>query len=412
MKEFRAFLPIITGIFLLAITACNPNVREEARLSSWVSSPSETALFEETLDAFREAHEEVDFLYEPIPGNYSEKIQLMLGTRTAPDVFFLKGYLAPSYMSFGVLEPVDNLIAETEGYDKDDFFPFSLETFQKDGVQYGMPKDFNTYVLFYNKKLFAEAGLDSIPTNWAELESYAAALTKDTDGDGESDQFGFILEPVMEMILPFVLQNGGNFQNEDGSLGITDEPFLEALEYYYGLYTKGVATLPTDAGVSWNGDAFGRGAAAMAISGGWLIPFLKDNYTDLEYGVAELPAGKTKATLAFTTAYAIPKDSEYKEDAWKIVSYMTGKEGMTKWTSKGLALPTRRSVAEKNGFYEHPVYKTFMESAEFAVPYQVSFSERGFEEIVVGLQAIFFTGKSPREAMKQIKPRIEKYKIK
>ena len=66
------------------------------RLSSWVSSPSETALFESTIEDFRTTHPEVNFKFEPIPGNYAEKLQLMLGTHTAPDVFFLKGYLAKS----------------------------------------------------------------------------------------------------------------------------------------------------------------------------------------------------------------------------------------------------------------------------------------------------------------------------
>ena len=314
-------------------------------------------------------------------------------------------------MSFGVLEPLDAYMAENAAFDKDDFFPFTLDAFQWDGKQYGLPKDFNPYVLFYNKKMFAEAGLDTVPTNWQELEEYARILTKDLDGDGETDQHGMIVEPVMEMVMPFVFQNGGYFQNPDGSVGIADQPFIEALEYYHGLYKKGVATIPTDVGVGWNGDAFGREKVAMAVSGGWLMPFMKDNYPDVDYGVAFLPAGKERATVAFTTSYSMAGDSKYKEDSWKLIDYMVGKEGMTKWTSQGLAMPSRRSVAIENGFYEHPVFKVFMESADFARPFQVEYSERGFEEVVVALQAIFYQGKDPKEAMENIKKRIEKYRL-
>jgi len=53
-----------------------------------------------------------------------------------------------------------------------------------------------------------------------------------------------------------------------------------------------------------------------------------------------------------------------------------------------------------------------MESAAFAKPFQVQYSERGFEEVVVAFQAIFFTGKSPREAMTDIEEQIKKYKLK
>ncbi len=409
--KISKYLRYLSGLILLWMAACQPTGNDTLRLSSWVSSPSETNLFKQTLADFRQTHPELDFKYEPIPGNYSEKLQLMLGTNTAPDLFFLKGMTAPSYMSFGILNPLDNWMAQSPDFEATDFFPFALEAFQYDGVQYGLPKDFNPYVLFYNKAHFREAGLDSLPTNWQELEQMSAQLTKDRDGDGKMDQYGFIVEPSIEMVMPFVYQNDGHFQNPDGSLGITDDSFIEALEFYYGLYQKGVATIAQDQGVAWNGDAFGRGTCSMAISGGWLMPFLKDNYPEIDYGIIPLPAGKQRATVAFTTAYAMPKKTAFEGEAWQIMNYLVGKEGMANWTNTGVAMPTRRSVAEANGFYEHPVFKTFMESAAYARPFQVQYSERGFEEVVVAFQAIFFMGKPPREAMEEIASQIKKYRL-
>ena len=402
---------LLPVLILLLLPSCSSPGSDTLRLSSWVSSPSETELFRITLDDFRTKHPELEFKYEPIPGNYSEKIQLMLGTQTAPDLFYLKGMVAPSYMSFKVLNPLDDLIEQTPEFDKEDFFPFALEAFNYDGIQYGLPKDFNPYVLFYNKQMFREAGLDSFPTTWEELEQMSSILTRDKDGDGKNDQYGFIVEPSVEMVMPFVYQNGGYFQNPDGTLGITDDPFIEALEYYYGLYKKGVATMAQDEGVAWNGDAFGRGICAMAVSGGWLIPFLKDNFPELEYGIVPLPAGKQKATVAFTTAYAMPKSTSFESEAWQLMNYLVGKEGMAKWTSTGIAMPTRRSVANVNGLYDHPILGVLMESAEYAKPFQVQYSERGFEEVVVAFQAIFYSDKEPRAAMEDIESQIRKYRL-
>ena len=95
------------AFLLLCMMACSPPGSDTMRLSSWVSSPSETAVYETILDNFRAQNPDFNFKYEPIPGNYSEKLQLMLGTKTAPDLFYLKGIVAPSYMSFDVLYPMD-----------------------------------------------------------------------------------------------------------------------------------------------------------------------------------------------------------------------------------------------------------------------------------------------------------------
>ncbi len=408
--KLKASIWCSAGLWFI-ISACGPRQADELRLSSWVSSPSETKLLTNTLADFQAKYPEVDFKFEPIPGNYSEKLQLMLGTNTAPDLFFLKGMTAPSYMNFKILQPLNELIEATPGFDQSDFFPFALEAFQENGIQYGLPKDFNAYVLFYNKKLFREAGIDSLPTDWNNFKEIAKQLTKDKDGDGQTDQFGFIVEPIVEMVMPFVYQNGGNFQNPDGSLGIADPAFIEAVEYYYNFYKEGIATIPQDQGVSWNGDAFGREIAAMAVSGGWLLPFMADNYPEIDFGMIPLPAGKQRATVAFTTAYSMPKRSAFADESWQLMNYLVGKEGMTSWTKTGIAMPSRKSVAESNGFYEHPVYKVFMESAEFARPFQVEYSERGFEEVVIAFQAIFFTGKSPKDALEEIEDQIKKYKL-
>ena len=74
-------------------------------------------------------------------------------------------------------------------------------------------------------------------------------------------------------------------------------------------------------------------------------------------------------------------------------------------------MPTRRSVAENNGFYEHPCTRYLWKVPNLPVPSRCNYSERGFEEVVVAFQAIFYTGKSPREAMEEIESQIKKYRL-
>lgn len=394
---------------LLALGCGQPD-QDILRLSGWISSPSEEKLLEGALDEFRTGHPDLPFLYEPIPGNYSEKIQLMLGTGTAPDLFYLKGMTAPSYIKYEVLRPLNDFVEADTSYDVDDFYPFLQGAFERDGQYYGFSKDFNPYVMFYNKELLAEAGIDSLPQNWTELEEVARKLTVDKDGDGKPDQFGLVIEPVIDMLMAFVYQNGGQFHDENGELTLTDPAFVGALEYYYGLYQKGVAAIPTDIGVGWSGDAFGRGKAAIIFSGGWLLPFLKDNYPDVDYGVELMPAGKQRATIAFTTAYVMPKATERPEEAWELMRYLTGKEGMARAVS-GFGLPARRSVARDMKLADDPIFSVFVESAEFAHPFQVSYIERWFDESQTAMQAVFFTGREPKAALEELEERIRKYKL-
>lgn len=400
-------LGILLPILLVACTTDN----RQTRFSSWQSSPTEERLIRGMMAGFQEKNPAVAFNYEPIPGNYSEKIQLMLGTHQPPDLFWLKDYTSPAFLRFNTLAPLDSYIRQDTSFQVADFFPLFRDAYKYKGQYYGFPKDFNVYVLFYNKDMFAKAGISRPPTNWQELESVAQKLTKDTNGDGKIDQFGLVVEPVVEMLMPFVYQNGGALHDKAGNPQINEPPFLGALDFYANLYRNKIATIPTDVGAGWNGDAFGRKNAAMVISGGWLIPYLKDGYPKISYGVAPLPQGKTKATIAFTTAYVIPKEAKHPENAWKMLSYFAGKEGMKQWTKTGLAFPTRQSVANANGFYQHPTYRVFMESVPFARPLFVNYSERWYDEANAALQSIFYGGADPHEAMKDLAPKLAKLKL-
>ena len=405
MKFFCASL--LTFLLL----ACG-KPQDYTRFASWQSSPTEEKLMRNLLVSFEKQQPNLPYKYEPIPGNYSEKIQLMLGTHQPPDLFWIKDYSSPAFLRFDALAPLDDYLQKDSAFTVNDFFPLFRDAYKYKGKYYGFAKDFNVYVLFYNQEMFAKAGITAPPTNWQELEAVAKKLTKDTNGDGKIDQYGLVIEPVIEMLIPFVQQNGGELQAANGDPKVTEPAFIEALDFYHGLYKNKIATIPTDVGAGWNGDAFGRKNAAMVISGGWLIPYLKEGYPAIKYGVAPLPQGKVKSTMAFSTAYVIPKEAKYPDNAWKMLSYFVGKEGMTQWTKTGLAFPTRKSVAEANGFYTHPVYKTFMESVPFARPLFVNYSERWYDESNAALQSVFYGGTSPAQAMQDLAPKLKKLKLK
>jgi len=260
--------------------------------------------------------------------------------------------------------------------------------------------------------MFKAAGLTDPPSDWAELEDYSRKLTKDTDGDGKIDQYGLVVEPSIDKLMPFVYQNNGNFQDKDGNLTINTPEFREALEYYYGLYQKKIATIPTDVSMNNTEEVFGRKRAAMVISGGWFVPQLRDQYKDVNYKVAFLPKGKQPATIAFTVAYSTPRENKLREETWKFLSYLTGKEGMTVWTSTGIAMPTRKSVAARLDYVKHPELKYFMGSVDFVKVFQVNYNERWYTITQSAMQAIFYEKADINKTLIQMEKDIKSLKLK
>ncbi len=119
------------------------------------------------------------------------------------------------------------------------------------------------------------------------------------------------------------------------------------------------------------GNWAGQSKVAMVIEGNWAIPYLNDTFPNLEFATAEIPRinGK-KNTMVFTVAYVMNKQAKHKAEAWELISYLTGKEGMQKWTGTGFALPTRKSVAEKLGYDQDPLRSPFVSGVPYATPWQ------------------------------------------
>ena len=86
------FIVSCLSIMIFTVYSCVKIDNEAVRLSGWVSSPIEDKMVQELVAEFEKKHPDIKVNYEPIPGNYMDKIQLMLATNTAPDVFYLDAF--------------------------------------------------------------------------------------------------------------------------------------------------------------------------------------------------------------------------------------------------------------------------------------------------------------------------------
>ena len=283
--------------------------------------------------------------------------------------------------------------------DPDDFYPSLREAFTLDGTFWCPPKDFSTLALVYNPALFEAAGVE-VPTaewTWDDLQAAATAISENTDVNG------LVLSPDFARFIAFLYQGGGAVANEDFSeVTINSEEALNALNFYVNLVLDGAAATPADLDSGWAGEAFGKGLAAMAVEGNWIVPYLQDTFPDLEWEVVKLPAGPGgDATMAFTVCYGVPAaiSDERKAAAFEVVNYLTGPEGMTAWTDLGLAMPTRASLRD-HWLEQFPQLQPFLDSADFAHAWQF---RPGFQDFIdtfaAGLEQAFAGSALPEDVL-------------
>ncbi|NWF58578.1 MAG: ABC transporter substrate-binding protein [Fischerella sp.] len=350
-----------------ASTATTPVV---IKLSGWGSDPTEQKLLKQVLKDFETQHPGIRVKYEVISDQYMDVIKTRLIGEAAPDVFYLDALEAPFLMSQNVLEPLDAYI--NSEFDLPDFEETLINSFKYDNHIYGLPKDYSTLTLFYNKQAFATAGLTSPPTTWDELLTYSKQLTVDKNQDGRIDQYGYGVIPELARQAYKIKAFGGQLVDENGYAAFASEAGLQGLQLVVDQYQKDrTSAQKSDVGTNSGSEMFGQSKVAMVIEGNWAIPYLKETFPQLDFATAEVPTiNDKKGTMVFTVAYVMNKQSQHKAEAWELISYLTGKEGMEKWTATGFALPTRQSVAQKLGYEQDPVRSAFLAGVEYAMPWQ------------------------------------------
>ncbi|KOP24240.1 sugar transporter, partial [Hapalosiphon sp. MRB220] len=324
------------------------------KLSGWGADPTEQKLLKQVLQDFEAQHPGIRVKYEVIADQYMDVIKTRLIGEAAPDVFYMDAFEAPFLMSQNVLEPLDVYI--NSEFDLGDFEETILNSFKYNNHIYGLPKDYSTLALFYNKQAFVSASLTNPPTTWDELRTYSKQLTIDQNQDNKIDQYGYGIIPELARQAYKIKAFGGQLVDASGYATFASEAGIKGLELVVDQYQKDhTAAQKSDVGTNSGSEMFGQGKVAMVIEGNWAITYLKKTFPQLDFATAELPSiNDKKGTMLFTVAYVMNKQTQHKTEAWELISYLTGKEGMENWTATGFALPTRKSVAEKLGYDKDP----------------------------------------------------------
>jgi multiple sugar transport system substrate-binding protein len=323
---------------------------------------TEQKLYQDGVDRFTKVFPNVKVTLEPIPTDYDTAIKAGFSGNTVQDVFLLDGELMGALGPNSLLLPLDDALSAS-GAQTADYYDPLVQIYQLNGKTYGIPKDFNSLVVFINSDIAQKAGIDpaSIKT-WDDLK---AAAQKMTTGEGPSKTFGMCLNPDIQRYGASILQNG-NAIIQDNKAVFNDAQGVAAIDFWYGFKKDGTGELYKEMGKGWCGEAFSGKNAAMVVEGGWIIPFLADpanGATDLKYTAIPLPIpqGGKPATWLFTNAFAANAKTQYPNAAAALVLFLTSTMNEKALVPSGLAQPSLKSLATDPYFTDNPVQKVLVE---------------------------------------------------
>lgn len=327
----KKILPVILGLVLVAglvfliIKVGLPYFQkpEEITITYWGIWEPESVMRQVIAD-WNEDHPDIKINYSMQSKlQYRERVQSALARGEGPDIFRYHATWLPMFKN--QLDPVPTEVMSSSQFEAT-FYSVAADELRSGTDYMGIPLEIDTLALFYNKDIFQTAG-KTPPTTWDELRRLAIELTT-YDEAGRIQTAGVALgttnniEHWSDILGLMMLQNEANLANPTGVLA-------EDALTFYTIFNKEDRvwdlTLPNSM------LAFANGDLAMYFGFSWDIFEIKNINPDLDFGIIEAPqlAG-TDITWASFWVEGVNKNSEYREEAWEFLEYLSSKETLAK----------------------------------------------------------------------------------
>ncbi|WP_039019562.1 extracellular solute-binding protein [Halocynthiibacter namhaensis] len=367
MSKFKAFA-LGTAISAASFAATSAQAVE---IEYWqYYFDARVTAMEQLIEGFEAANPDITVKMTHFPyADYRTKVAAAIPAGEGPDVVQLFYGWLNDYVEAELIQPLPADTFDPARIDAE-FFP--MVQAMKDGDHYwALPTAVRSLALFYNERLFEEAGIESPPTNLDELVEIAGQLTK-RDGAGNITQVGITTGMNAQDHHWFrevlVRQMGGEPYTDDyqtvnynSDAGQAAAAFYTGLEQEHGVTAAGFMDEPQA--------AFKAGMAGMHIDGSFRIGSL-DKIRGLRWGVAELPAAmdgtQSNYSSYWVNAITSKAEGERYEASVKFMEYVTSDAAMQIWLDVVGELPAKPSVGMTEVNANHDVYGPFIRGLAYA----------------------------------------------
>jgi multiple sugar transport system permease protein len=311
-------------------------------------------------------------------GEYYTKLQTMMVSGEAPDVFYVGYERVANFAGLEVMRPIDDFVererqaraaGDTSALDLNDFYPQTVAAFQSDGVRvgsgplYGIPKDFTTVGFYYNKDLFRRAKVPFPNDDWTWDDYIAAARAigkLSPPGTREEDRIiGSEFVTWSFVVRSYLRTEGAEAIDGDlKSVRLGEPASVRALERLRAWrHDESGALVPGNSKMASGSSIFNSGNVGLAGPfGRWVIPAYRKIPPPAEGGFewdfAPLPRGSRASNCVLTVSWSMAQGTKHPEESWKLIKWLTNRASQEANARLGLAIPTMRSVAESPAFLE------------------------------------------------------------
>ncbi|MEZ5668379.1 MAG: sugar ABC transporter substrate-binding protein [Alphaproteobacteria bacterium] len=344
---------LLAGVF--AAAACGSAQAETTlTLVEVITSPQRTELLQGMVDKFEAANPDVSVEIISLPwGQAFEKLATMVQGGQAIDVVEMPERWMSLYAGNGQLESLEPYLAAWDGTGEINDTAMGFGRVVGD-TAYMIPYGFYLRALFYNKTLFAAAGLDGPPETWDEFKADAAAISALGDG-----KYGYCLRggpggTTGWLLAMTAMEGSGRWFDDDGRSIFYSDAAKAGAQLLVDVYTSGGA--PRDS-VNWGFNeivaGFYSGTCAMLDQDPDALIAVSEYMNAEDFAVAPLPlgpGGKAYPSIGYA-GWAMFASSEHKDDAFALISHLSSRDSNLEWAKFVGVIPIHKG-AEQDPFFQ------------------------------------------------------------
>ncbi|AEE97712.1 ABC transporter substrate-binding protein [Mahella australiensis] len=408
----------------------NPEPVEVTYWHMWTSDWGK--LIDEIVAEFNKTHPNIKVKALSLPTDAETKFLAATTGGDAPDVFTEWNMIIGSWAESGAIQPLDQFIDADAPDMREWMYPICKEIGTYQGKTYAIPMSMNVFMLWWNKDIFKEAGLDpdKPPETIEELDAIQSKLWKINDR-GIVERVGFFPGGWNFWMPPF---GGDIYDEQNDKVTPTNQNIVKMFEWFQSYVKpkeqggKGYDIQKVDA---FNKSSASRenamqpwliGKQAIWTNGMWILEDIKNYNPDLNYGVASYPypkdGGKPNSSWINGNFNVIPANAKHPKEAWEFIKWLAGygaEADAAKILPKGGWIPVSPKVTEQPEYQkfldEVPVRRQFVDlmSSENVqitpvLPYQQYLSDR----MAQAETRVLHNEQTPLEALQQVEQEVTK----
>ncbi len=362
--------------------------------------------------------------------DYYTKLQLMMrSANTAPDVVYEDTFLINSDITAGYLRPLDEYIGKWDQWSQ---FQESAKGAAKalDGKTYGIPDGTDTRALWYNKEIFAKAGLpgDWHPKTWDDVLSAARTIKAKVPGVTPFNIYSGKPMGEASAMQGFEMLLYGTkdtlYNNDQQKWVVGSQGFKDSLNFIKTVFTEGIGPSPRQALDPNMGNKVGtellpEGKLGIALDGSWIYnnwqqtgPRPWPEWTKV-MGQTAMPtqdgSGKGKVSLSGGWTWAIPAKSKNPDAAWNLIKTLQSPKNAAKYATDGAQIAVRKDVAEDAAYKSSSKSTKFFTDLVSVTVYRPAYAEypKVSNEIITAMEAVMTGQSSVDDAAKNYDEAVE-----